>query len=121
MSSSQTTDAAELVDDLISVAAHLESELAEALAEHGLTRPTYLVLTALAGAEHRTLNQRELVARVRRTSGTLSVRLGRLERARVIERAPDPVNRRSVTVTLTDRGLAMLEAARPAYVDRARR
>ncbi len=110
-----------LADTVISVAAHLEAELEEALAEHRLTRPSFLVLDALEGAEGHTLNQRDLVRRVRRTSGTLSVRLGRLERARLIEREPDPGNRRSVTVTLTERGLALVRAARPAYAERAQR
>jgi DNA-binding MarR family transcriptional regulator len=110
---------AELADTTISVAAHLEAELEEALAEHRLTRPSFLVLDALDRAEGGSLGQRELVSRVRRTSGTLSVRLGRLERARMIEREPDPENRRSVTVTITDRGRKLARAARPAYAERA--
>jgi DNA-binding MarR family transcriptional regulator len=111
----------ELAETAISVAAHLEGELDEALAEHRLTRPSFLVLDALEHADGQTLNQRDLVGRLRRTSGTLSVRLGRLERARLIVREPDPANRRSVTVTLTKRGLAMVQAARPAYDERAKR
>ncbi len=111
----------DLVDGVISVAAHLESELEEALAEHRLSRPSYLVLEALEQAEGHTLSQRELVSRVRRTAGTMSIRLGRLERARMIEREPDPENRRTVTVTLTERGAALVRAARPAYVQRAER
>jgi DNA-binding MarR family transcriptional regulator len=109
----------ELVDTVISVAAHVEDELEEALAEHRLTRPSFLVLDALERAEGHTLNQRDLVSALRRTSGTLSVRLGRLERARVITREPDPDNRRSVTVTLTDRGRELVQRARPAYLERA--
>ena len=111
----------ELIDTVISVAAHVEDELEEALAEHRLTRPSFLVLDALERAEGHTLNQRDLVSALRRTSGTLSVRLGRLERARVITREPDPENRRSVTVTLTDRGRELVLRARPAYAQRAER
>jgi DNA-binding MarR family transcriptional regulator len=111
----------ELVDGVISVAAHLESELEETLAEHRLSRPSYLVLDALERAESHTLTQRELVSRVRRTAGTVSIRLGRLERARMIERAPDPENRRSVTVTLTERGATLVREARGAYAERAER
>jgi DNA-binding MarR family transcriptional regulator len=111
----------ELVDGVISVAAHLESELEEALAEHRLSRPSYLVLDALERAAGHTLTQRELVSRVRRTAGTVSIRLGRLERARMIEREPDPENRRSVTVTLTERGAALVRDARRAYGERAQR
>jgi DNA-binding MarR family transcriptional regulator len=114
-------DYGQLADTTISIAAHLEAELEEALAEHGLTRPSFLVLDALERASEGKLNQRELVTRVRRTSGTVSVRLGRLERARMIEREPDPDNRRSVTVTLTDRGRSLVQAARPSYAERAQR
>jgi DNA-binding MarR family transcriptional regulator len=113
--------AAELADTTISVAAHLESELEEALAEHRLTRSSFLVLDALESADGHTMNQRDLVTRIRRTSGTLSVRLGRQERARMIEREPDPENRRSVTVTLTERGRDLVRAARPSYAGRAAR
>jgi DNA-binding MarR family transcriptional regulator len=120
MSSTNISHAA-LADATISVAAHLEAELEEALAEHRLTRASFLVLDALERAEGGTLGQRELVGRVRRTSGTVSVRLGRLERAHLIEREPDPGNRRSVTVRLTDRGRRLVQAARPAYVERAER
>lgn len=115
------TSERQLADTVISVAAHVDAELEEALAEHRLSRPSFLVLDALAGAQGHTLNQRELVSALRRTSGTLSVRLGRLERARVISREPDPENRRSVTVTLTDRGRELVERARPAYTERTAR
>ena len=47
-----------LADTTISVAAHLEGELEEALAEHRLTRPSFLVLDALERAEGQKLNQR---------------------------------------------------------------
>ena len=111
----------QLADTVISVAAHVEAELEEALAEYRLSRPSFLVLDALERATKHTLNQRELVSALRRTSGTLSVRLGRLERARMITREPDPENRRSVTVSLTQRGLDLLQRARPGYDERAAR
>jgi DNA-binding MarR family transcriptional regulator len=110
-----------VVDTAIGIAADLETELGEALDGHRLSRSSYLVLDALGRAEAQTLTQRALVDAVRRTSGTLSVRLGRLERAGMIGREPQPENRRSVTVTLTERGAALLEAARPAYAERAQR
>jgi DNA-binding MarR family transcriptional regulator len=109
----------ELLDATIGVAAHLESELEEALAQHRLTRASFLVLSALERAEDHTLNQRELVAKVRRTSGTMSVRLGRLQHAGLITRERDPENRRKVTVTLTDRGLELVQAALPTYRERS--
>ena len=44
--SSPTVNASELVDTVISVAAHVDAEVEEALAEHRLTRPSFLVLDA---------------------------------------------------------------------------
>jgi DNA-binding MarR family transcriptional regulator len=110
-----------LIDGVLSAAAHLEPELDEALAEHRLSRPSFQVLGALLEAEGHSLGQRELMAQVRRTSGTMSVRLARLERAGMVSREPDPDDRRSVTVTLTQRGRALVEAARPAYAQAAER
>jgi DNA-binding MarR family transcriptional regulator len=110
-----------LVDGVLSVAAHLEPELDEALAEHRLTRPSFQVLSALLDAPDNSLTQRELMSTVRRTSGTVSVRLARLERAGLVTREPDAEDRRTVTVTLTDRGREWATAARPAYEDAATR
>ena len=114
-------DLTTLVDGVLAAAAHLEPELEEALAEHRLTRPSFQVLAALLDAEGHALTQRELMASVRRTSGTVSVRLTRLERAGLVTREPDAEDRRTVTVTLTDRGREWAEAARPAYDEAAAR
>src|SRR4051794_21228612 len=119
--SKQVPEETVLVDDVIRAAAHLEPELEEALNEHGLTRASYLVLLALLGANGHRLTQRDLMASVQRTSGTLSVRLARLERAGYVERERDPDDRRGAIVTLTDRGRERVEAARPAYEDTAAR
>ena len=63
----------QLADTVISVAAHVEAELEEALAEYRLSRPSFLVLDALERAENHTLNQRELVSALRRTSAAVSL------------------------------------------------
>jgi DNA-binding MarR family transcriptional regulator len=118
---SQAADPVVVVDAVLSAAAHLEPELDEALAEHRLSRPSFQVLSALLDADGQALGQRELMARVRRTSGTMSVRLARLERAGLVTREPDAEDRRSVTVTLTDSGRELVEAARPAYAQAAAR
>ncbi len=109
------------VDTMISVAAHLESELEEALSPHRISRSSYLVLDLLERSGTDGLGQRQLIAAMRRTAGTVSVRLGRLERAGLIARSPHRHDRRSVTVTLTDPGRELLAAARPRYENRASR
>jgi cytochrome b561 len=116
-----TSNAIEVAGAAIAVAGHLSDELEEALGDHRLSRPSFLVLDALERAEGHALGQRELIDRVRRTSGSLSVRLTRLERVGLVERQADPENRRSQTVTLTDRGTELVRAARPDYERRCKR
>src|SRR3954471_5508750 len=121
MAKQASPDTTVLVDDMIRAAGHLEPELEEEINDSALTRPSYLVLLALLDATDRKLTQRELMASVQRTSGTLSVRLSRLERAGYVDRERDPDDRRGAIVTLTDRGRERVEAARPAYDDTAAR
>jgi len=109
------------VNTALRLVAAVDPELDETLAGFGLTRPSFEVLAALLAASERRLSQRELSAAVRRTSGTMSVRIARLERARLVTREPDPDDRRGVIVTLTDRGARRVESALPAYADVCRR
>ena len=51
------------------------------------------------------------------TSGTVSVRLGRLERKGVVTRAPSADDARGVLVTLTPRGLALFDRVAPEHLD----
>jgi S1-C subfamily serine protease len=51
----------------------------------------------------------------------MSVRLGRLQRAGMIERERDPESRRAVTVAITDAGRELLAQAKPSYERRAER
>src|SRR5204863_9371605 len=114
-------DASTRLAGLLAAAAHIEPELEEALAGHHLSRPSFQVLAGVVDAAGHALTQRALMAQVRRTSGTMSVRLARLERAGLVTREPDAEDRRSVTVTLTDAGRELVEAARPSYDEAAKR
>jgi DNA-binding MarR family transcriptional regulator len=116
--SSPPSTNSDVVETLVALAAHVESELDEALAAGRLSRPSFLVLAALDAAPGGTLPQRELLARVRRTAGTVSVRLARLERAGFIERGADPDDRRAANVRITDAGRGRLAAARELYEER---
>lgn len=112
---------ADVLETLVALAAHVESELDEALAASRLSRPSFLVLAALDAAPEGTLAQRDLLARVRRTAGTVSVRLARLEHAGLIERDADPEDRRAANVRITDSGRHRLAAARELYEERVAR
>jgi DNA-binding MarR family transcriptional regulator len=104
-----------LVEGLLRTGTYVEPELDETLAEFGLTRPSFQVLVALLRADDHRLTQSELSRVVRRTSGTMSMRLARLEEGGLVTREPDPDDRRGVVVTLTDEGKRRVESALPAY------
>ena len=110
-----------LVEGLLRTGAYVEPELEETLAEFGLTRSSFQVLVALLRAEDGRLTQSELSRAVRRTSGTISIRLARLEKAGLVSREPDADDRRGVIVTLTEEGRKRVEVALPAYAEACER
>lgn len=75
------------------------------------------MLSALrrAGAPHR-LTPGQLAAAVMLSTGGMTKRLDRLEAAGLVERSPDPRDRRGLLVGLTARGLRVVDAAVGAHV-----
>lgn len=110
-----------LVEGLLRTGAYVEPELEETLAAFGLTRSSFQVLVALLRADEKRLTQSELSRAVRRTSGTISLRLARLEKAGLVTREPDPEDGRGVIVSLTEEGRSRVEAALPAYAEACER
>lgn len=78
----------------------------------GLDRGEFDVLASLrrAGAPYR-LTPTELYKALMITSGSLTHRLGRLEKARLIRRVPSDIDGRSLAVELTEPGRNTAEAA----------
>lgn len=72
-----------------------------------------LAALRLAPSPYR-LSQRALGEQLMRTSGTLSVRLARLEHDGLIRRVPDPYDARGVIVELTARGRKLIDRAMAA-------
>ncbi len=58
-----------------------------------------------------TMSPKDLIANTMVTSGTMTNRLGQLEKAGLIIRVPSKTDKRSCLVTLTDDGLAVVEKA----------
>jgi DNA-binding MarR family transcriptional regulator len=81
-------------------------------ARFGIGRGEFDVLATLrrSGEPYR-LSPRQLSATLMLTTGGMTGRLDKLERAGLLERAPDPYDRRGLTVTLTDRGFALVDEA----------
>ncbi len=74
------------------------------LAEHGLTWPDWQVLTSLRLADDYRSSPGELAGDLELSSGAMTSRLDRLERAALIRRLPAPGDRRGVIVELTEAG-----------------
>ncbi|SCG14269.1 DNA-binding transcriptional regulator, MarR family [Micromonospora echinofusca] len=84
-------------------------------ARWSISRGEFDVLAALrrAGAPY-TLAPKALTASLMLTSGGMTGRLDRLERAGLVRRSPDPADRRGLQVTLTPAGLDLVEEAAEA-------
>ena len=79
---------------------------------HGISFGEYLVLAALrrAGPPYR-MNPTKLFNSVILSSGAMTNRCDQLEQMGLVERQPDPNDRRGRLVALTDRGLMLVDAA----------
>lgn len=91
--------------------------LAPTFARFGLQSGEFDVLATLrrSGAPH-ALTPTDLYEATMVTSGAMTARLDRLEKAGLIQRAPHPSDRRGVVVQLTAKGLELIDEALAAHV-----
>ena len=94
------------------LAKHLDIARRSAFASHRLAAWEFDVLSALRrhGPPFQ-LTPGALLHATLVTSGTMTNRIDRLAEAGLVRREPDPRDRRGVLVTLTDEGLARVDAA----------
>ena len=94
------------------LARHLDRARKQAFAAHGLETWEFDVLAALrrAGPPY-DLSPGRLVAETLVTSGTMTNRVDRLVERGLVERRPDPHDRRGVLVSLTASGRRTVDAA----------
>jgi DNA-binding MarR family transcriptional regulator len=106
-----------IVTRLARVRSYLDTALTEVFAGFDLSPADFQVLVTLRriGAPYQ-LGQARLMDALNLTSGTISVRLARLEQRGVVERAPDPEDGRSFTVRLTPQGLDLFDRIAPAHL-----
>ena len=107
----------EVLTRLSRVRTHVEDELATVFARYDLSSADFTVIAALRRAgEPSTLPQSVLMARLGLTSGTVSVRLSRLEDKGVVTRAPSSEDGRGVLVTLTGQGAELFDRVVPHHL-----
>ncbi|MER6731068.1 MarR family winged helix-turn-helix transcriptional regulator [Streptomyces puniciscabiei] len=79
---------------------------------YGISRGEFDVLATLRrSGEPYTLSPRQLSATLMLTTGGMTGRLDKLERAGLLRRSPDPHDRRGLQVTLTEKGLDVIDRA----------
>jgi len=103
-------------------AAYTDAEVNARLAEFGLTRESFDVLTSLrrGGAPFR-LSPTQLYRELMRSSGAMTHRLAGLERAGLVKRVPDPGDGRGLLVELTRKGRALVDRVAPVHLENERR
>lgn len=91
--------------------------LAPVFARFGLQHGEFDVLATLRrSGKPYALTPTDLYEATMVTSGAMTARLDRLEKAGLIRRAPHPSDRRGVVVQLTEKGLALVDEALAAHV-----
>ncbi|WKX73952.1 MarR family winged helix-turn-helix transcriptional regulator [Streptomyces sp. XD-27] len=95
----------------------VDAQLGQTFAKHGLDRSSFDVLATLRRSEppHR-LTPAELMRSAMVTSGAITQRLDRLEARGLVARAPSASDGRSVQVSLTDEGRALIDQALPDHI-----
>ena len=106
-----------VVTRLSRVRTYLDAELAGVFASFGLTSADFLVIVSLrrAGKPYR-MPQARLMDALGLTSGTVSVRLDRLEKNGIVTREPDPASARGSLVQLTVSGLELFDRVAPVHL-----
>lgn len=101
-----------VVGRVIVLAKHLERSVEAALAKHHLTLGQFDILATLRRAGRKgELTPTQLLQSVMLSSGGMTSRLDKLEAAGLIDRGPDPSDRRGVLVALTQKGRKVIDAA----------
>lgn len=104
-----------LVVRILRIAVLLEERLARVVEAHGLALWEFDVLATLRRNRPEGLQPKQLIREMLLSSGAMTNRIDRLEAAGLVERLPDPNDRRGTLVRLTPAGVARVD---PAVRDR---
>lgn len=101
-----------LIGRVLVLAEHLKRAAEAALARHNLTLGQFDILATLRRAGPKGgLTPTRLLESVVLSSGGMTSRLDKLEASGLIDRRPDPTDRRGVVVKLTAKGRKVIDAA----------
>lgn len=115
-------DGLRITGRILRLARYLEAAREDELAAFGLTVGDFDMLATLRRrAFDDAMKIRDLQQSLMLSSGGTTKRLDRLENAGLIERHPDPNDRRGTLITLSPEGVALVGQAVPAVVEREAR
>jgi DNA-binding MarR family transcriptional regulator len=111
-----------VIGRLSRISQHLDNAIRAALAGLGISPGEFDVLATLrrTGAPYQ-LNPSALYQAVMLSSGAMTNRLDRLEQAGYVRRLPDPQDRRSTLVQLTEKGRQLVDQAVEVHVSNEQR
>ena len=101
---------------------HLDRAIQATFSDFGLRQGEFDVLATLrrSGQPYQ-LSPTELFNTMMVSSGTMTHRVDRLEQAGLVERIPDPSDRRGTLIHLTTKGFSLIEEAVAAHIDNMHR
>lgn len=107
----------EIIGRVGRICEYVDRALDAKFAEFDITRASFDVLATLkrTGPPYR-LSQRELMKNLLRTSGSISVRIDAMERGGLVTREADSEDRRATLVTITEKGINLLEKIVPEHL-----
>jgi DNA-binding MarR family transcriptional regulator len=115
------TEPLQVLSRVSRLARHLDRARRAAFAAHGLAAWEFDVLSALRRqGDPYQLSPGALLHATLVTSGTMTNRIDQLEKAGLVRRSADPLDRRGVLVSLTARGRAVADAALDGLLARER-
>ncbi|MGF1523704.1 MAG: MarR family winged helix-turn-helix transcriptional regulator [Leptolyngbyaceae cyanobacterium] len=111
-----------IVGRMARLSKHLDRAIQAIFSEFGLRQGEFDVLATLrrSGKPYQ-LSPTELFNTMMVSSGTMTNRVDRLEQAELVERIPDPSDRRGTLIHLTPKGFDLIEQAVAAHVDNMHR
>ncbi|MFF9770005.1 MarR family winged helix-turn-helix transcriptional regulator [Streptomyces sp. NPDC014636] len=106
------TRAMEVFGRIFRLSRAMGDRMEKAYKPYGISRGEFDVLATLRrSGEPYALSPRQLSAALMLTTGGMTGRLDKLERAGLLRRSPDPHDRRGLQVTLTEEGLRLIDEA----------
>jgi DNA-binding MarR family transcriptional regulator len=112
------TTAFEITGRVLRLAREIEIRRAQHLASYDMTPGDFDVIATLRRTDDgEGVNPGRLSESLLITSGGLTKRLDRLESAGLIERHPDPADRRAILIRMSPRGREAIDEALPALLE----